>query len=129
MLHIKVETNKSLITKITLLPAENFSWDAPLNDYMKGKEKLPPLDWTKTTPFQQRVYEVLLRLPRNKTITYGELAKLCGTSPRGVGTAMRLNPFPYVIPCHLVVGQKGLVGFGYGLEMKRQMLEAEGIET
>ena len=41
---------------------------------------------------------------------------------------MRTNPIPIVIPCHRVVGSNGsLTGFGGGLDMKRRLLELEGV--
>jgi len=45
-----------------------------------------------------------------------------------VGTALAKNPFPIVIPCHRAVRSDGTLG-GYqgGLEMKRALLEMEGV--
>jgi methylated-DNA-[protein]-cysteine S-methyltransferase len=41
---------------------------------------------------------------------------------------MSRNPIPLVIPCHRVVATGGgLGGFGGGLDMKRALLELEGI--
>jgi methylated-DNA-[protein]-cysteine S-methyltransferase len=47
---------------------------------------------------------------------------------RAVGTALATNPFPIVIPCHRVIRSDGtLGGYGGGLEMKRKLLEMEGV--
>ncbi|HUV77781.1 MAG TPA: MGMT family protein [Desulfobacterales bacterium] len=45
-----------------------------------------------------------------------------------VGTALAKNPFPIIIPCHRAVRSDGTLG-GYqgGLEMKRALLEMEGV--
>ena len=47
--------------------------------------------------------------------------------PRDVGVFMARNPFPLVIPCHRVVASDGLGGFGGGLELKKRLLELEGV--
>jgi methylated-DNA-[protein]-cysteine S-methyltransferase len=40
---------------------------------------------------------------------------------------MNRNPIPIVLPCHRVVGANGdLVGYGGGLDRKRQLLTLEG---
>ena len=81
------------------------------------------------TPFQLRLWEALCRIPRGKTLTYGELARQLGpeANPRTVGQACGDNRLPIVIPCHRVVAADGLGGFshstgGYLLEAKRWLL-------
>ncbi|MDD5226357.1 MAG: MGMT family protein [Candidatus Omnitrophica bacterium] len=63
------------------------------------------LDLTGYSPFQRKVYAALRKVPVGKTVTYGELAKLAGYpgAARAVGTAMRKNRLPVVIPCHRVI--------------------------
>jgi len=67
------------------------------------------LDLTGYTPFQLKVYAALRKVPAGKTLTYGELAKRAGYpgAARAVGTAMRKNRLPVVIPCHRVVPASG----------------------
>lgn len=82
------------------------------------------------TPFQQRVWQALQRIPVGETRTYGELAKALSTSPRAIGRACRSNPIPIIIPCHRIVGAQGLVGYGGeaegpGLSIKAALLEHE----
>lgn len=82
------------------------------------------------TPFQQRVWEEIRRIPFGATRSYGELARLLGrpSAARAVGGATGRNPLSIVVPCHRVVGSQGtLVGYGGGLERKRFLLELEGI--
>ncbi|MEW7983107.1 MAG: methylated-DNA--[protein]-cysteine S-methyltransferase [gamma proteobacterium symbiont of Phacoides pectinatus] len=83
------------------------------------------------TPFQQRVWGALRRIPAGEARTYGELARALGSSPRAVGGACRANPIPLLVPCHRVVARGGLGGFagargGRALEIKRWLLEQEG---
>lgn len=82
------------------------------------------------TPFQQRVLHADQAIPRGKVSTYRFIAEQIGNprSARAVGTAQATNPFPIVIPCHRVIRSNGaLGGYGGGLEMKRTLLEQEGV--
>ena len=83
------------------------------------------------TPFQTMVWERLAAdVPYGKSISYGELAKLCDkpAAARAVGMANNRNPLPIVIPCHRVIGADGgLVGYGGGLPMKEFLLRLEKI--
>ena len=80
------------------------------------------------TPFQIRLRQALLAIPRGQTKTYGELAGLLGSSPRAVGQALGANPLPILIPCHRVVAADGLGGFGGGQEWKRHLLNLESVQ-
>jgi methylated-DNA-[protein]-cysteine S-methyltransferase len=80
------------------------------------------------TPFQQRVWRALQQIPYGATRTYGEIASAIGNSraSRAVGMACNKNPLLLIVPCHRVVGANGkLVGFAYGIEAKRWLLELE----
>jgi len=84
------------------------------------------------TPYQQRVWRALQRIPSGKTLTYGQLAKRLHSSPRAIGNACRQNPLPLLVPCHRVVAASGLGGFagetaGRPLALKRWLLEHEGV--
>ena len=80
------------------------------------------------TPFQQRVWEELLRIPFAETVSYGQLAQRLGSpgASRAVGLANGRNPIGIVVPCHRVVGSAGsLTGYGGGLQRKRLLLDLE----
>lgn len=80
------------------------------------------------TPFQLRVWKLLLEIPYGETTSYGELARKLGSPSacRAVGLANGKNPISFVIPCHRVIGKDGsLTGYGGGLEMKRRLLSME----
>jgi methylated-DNA-[protein]-cysteine S-methyltransferase len=84
------------------------------------------------TPFRQRVWQALLRIPVGESRTYGELARALHTAPRAVGGACGANPIALVIPCHRVVGSHGALGgfmnatAGDPLAIKRWLLRHEG---
>ncbi len=64
------------------------------------------------TRFQQRLRAALLAIPVGDVITYGDLARELGSSPRAVGAACGANRVPIVVPCHRVVAANGLGGYG-----------------
>ncbi|MEO9309335.1 MAG: MGMT family protein [Nitrososphaera sp.] len=81
---------------------------------------------------ERQVYRALLKVPKGKVTTYGELAKAVGlkNGQRTIGRIMNKNPFPVIIPCHRVVKSDGKVGgYFYGQEVKTKMLSAEGINV
>jgi methylated-DNA-[protein]-cysteine S-methyltransferase len=83
------------------------------------------------TPFRNRVWDALRRIPAGETRSYGELAGMLHSAPRAVGQACGANPLPIVIPCHRVVAKDGgLGGFmnaaeGSPLAIKRWLLQHE----
>jgi methylated-DNA-[protein]-cysteine S-methyltransferase len=81
------------------------------------------------TPFQQKVWAEMQKIPYGQTETYGEIARRLGTSPRAVGSACGRNPLPIVIPCHRVLAAHGALG-GYsgmdGVDSKIFLLRLEG---
>lgn len=83
------------------------------------------------TPFQQRVWQELRRIPPAQVVSYGELARRinCPRGVRAVGLANGRNPIAIAIPCHRVVGSNGaLTGYAGGLGRKRWLLAHEGAE-
>ncbi len=80
------------------------------------------------TPFQQRVWSAMQRIPFGTTRSYGELAAALGApqAARAVGRANATNPICLVIPCHRVIGTDGsLTGFAFGEDLKRRLLQHE----
>jgi len=76
------------------------------------------------TPYS-RIYRAVREIPYGKTATYGDIARVVGTSPRAVGQAMARNPTPLVIPCHRVVATTGIGGFSPDIGIKQLLLELE----
>lgn len=84
---------------------------------------------TAGTPFQERVWSFLRKIPAGRTISYAELAKAVGrpSAVRAVAGANARNPVSIVVPCHRVIGSDGkLVGYGGGMSRKRWLLTHEG---
>lgn len=80
------------------------------------------------TPFQQKVWMELQKIPYGETWSYEDIAAGIGNKKavRAVGQANHRNPIMIIIPCHRVINKNGnLAGFGGGLEAKRYLLELE----
>lgn len=80
------------------------------------------------TPFQKKIWSLLLAIPFGETRSYREIAELAGNpaASRAVGAAVGRNPISIVTPCHRVVGSSGkLTGFAGGLNAKRELLALE----
>ncbi|NPV01487.1 MAG: methylated-DNA--[protein]-cysteine S-methyltransferase [Brevinematales bacterium] len=92
------------------------------------------------TGFQKTVYRELEKIPAGQTVTYSGLAERIGgkNRARAVARALAANPFPVAVPCHRVVGIRGLGGYSGGFETVRdpvrglvykvRLLRHEGVE-
>ena len=109
-----------------------------LDDWFAGRRHTftaVTLDLTGVDGFRRTVLETLAAsVPWGETVTYGELAAMAGRprAARAVGSAMRRNPIPFVIPCHRVIAAGNTIG-GYGggrnaIALKRALLAREGVE-
>lgn len=89
-----------------------------------------PLSLNHLTPFQRRVVKACRAIKRGQSLSYGEVAAKAGSpgAARAVGSVMRTNRTPLIVPCHRVVAAGGKLG-GFsapdGLAMKRRLLELE----
>jgi len=104
-----------------------------LNEFFIGKRRKFDfeLDLNYLPLFAQKVLKKCYKIRYGKILTYGELAAQTGSAKaaRAVGRIMATNPIPIVIPCHRVVGASGkLTGYGGGLDMKKNLLELEGVK-
>jgi len=71
------------------------------------------------------IYRAVSKIPYGETRTYGEIAEICETHARVVGTAMARNPTPLIVPCHRVVASNGIGGFSPDIEIKNALLKLE----
>jgi len=81
------------------------------------------------TPFQQRVWQALLKVPYGQVLSYTALAASMGLdlkSVRAVAHGCATNPVSLVIPCHRILrGDGSLGGYYWGLARKSALLELE----
>ena len=80
------------------------------------------------TPFEERVWRELIKIPSGETISYAELARRVDSpgAQRAVGRANGMNRVSIIIPCHRVVNSDGkLGGYGGGLWRKHWLLALE----
>lgn len=78
--------------------------------------------------FKSRVLKIVSGIPKGKTMTYGDVAKLAGSpgAARAVGSIMKQNYDPNV-PCHRVIKSDGSLGqYNRGGDKKREILKKEG---
>jgi AraC family transcriptional regulator, regulatory protein of adaptative response / methylated-DNA-[protein]-cysteine methyltransferase len=100
-----------------------------LTEYFSGERKRFSVPIAaRGTPFQDKVWNELRRIPHGQTISYDELAIRIAqpTAQRAVARANGMNCVAILIPCHRVIGKDGsLTGYGGGLWRKRLLLELE----
>ena len=98
---------------------------------------MPYLETIQIKSFDEKIYNLLKKVPNGKVTTYKALAETLGTKAyRAVGQAMRCNPYAPQVPCHRVVKSDGSIGGFSGSinpkskEVKRKikMLRTEGIK-
>ena len=100
-----------------------------IEEYLDGKRKnftfpMNPIG----TEFQKKVWAALREIPYGEVRSYKEITEAveCPKGARAVGLANNKNPIVIATPCHRVIGASGkLVGYAYGLEMKKELLDLE----
>lgn len=119
-------------TKSPIIPGKTAiiqSIENELSQYFKGK-----LSTFKTplfllgSPFQQKVWQALQKIPHATTCSYTDIATAIGkpTACRAVANANGANQIAIVIPCHRVINADGaLGGYGGGISRKQWLIEHE----
>ncbi len=84
--------------------------------------------------FAERVYGLLLEIPKGKVTTYADIAAALGSRKlaRAVGNALHKNPDGEKYPCFKVVNAAGKLSESYafgGILAQTRRLEKEGIEV
>jgi len=104
-----------------------------IKGFLEGEEiefSLDVADLSLCSEFQQLVLCAEHQIPRGSISAYRLIAKYLGkrNAARAVGNALANNPFPLIVPCHRAIrSDRHLGGYQGGLEMKRALLEKEGI--
>ena len=72
--------------------------------------------------FERAVLKATLSIPFGETRTYAWVAQKIGKpgAVRAVGSALRKNPWPLIIPCHRVIKSDGSVGRYEGRDTGRK---------
>ena len=99
---------------VTLIEEPSVTFDLPLD--VRG------------TPFQQKVWTALRKIPVGVTTTYSDLAARIGDpkAVRAVASACASNKLAVAIPCHRVLRSDGsLSGYRWGVQRKRSLIERE----
>ncbi|MGC2423764.1 MAG: methylated-DNA--[protein]-cysteine S-methyltransferase [Nitrospirota bacterium] len=82
------------------------------------------------TDFQKTVWRELLKIPYGNVRSYKWLAAQAGNpnAARAVGNALNGNKIPVIVPCHRIIESSGGIGgFGGGIELKKRLLQLEGV--
>ena len=97
--------------------------------FLEDGEPLPPIPvHLLGTPFQRAVWEAVLEIPYGETRSYADVARQIGhpLASRAVGAANAVNPLPFVVPCHRVIGADGTIkGFPGGIVTRGMLLDLE----
>ncbi|GBD32733.1 Bifunctional transcriptional activator/DNA repair enzyme Ada [bacterium HR33] len=104
-------------------------WGRALAKQLDGDGRLRPLPLdVQGTAFQRKVWNLLRKIPKGSTVSYGELARSLGMpgAARAVARACAANPVAVAIPCHRVVRSDGDPGgYRWGRKRKRRLLALE----
>ena len=80
------------------------------------------------TPFRLQVWEALLKIPPGKVVSYQQVANAIGRpgASRAVAGAIASNEIGFLVPCHRVIRESGLLsGFRWGPGRKAALLGIE----
>lgn len=102
-----------------------------LQEYFDGQRTSFEMDLNPHgSEFDKSVWQVLAKIPYGATLSYSDVAGELQRprAARAVGGACGRNPLLFVVPCHRVLAKnQGLGGFTGGLDIKRRLLQMEGV--
>lgn len=99
-----------------------------MRNYSKTGGKPGKPGYRTPASFMEKVFEVVRKIPKGKTMTYKQVAKLAGgqRAYRAVGNFLGKNHNPQ-IPCHRVIRSDGKIGgYNRGEAQKEKKLKDEG---
>ena len=78
------------------------------------------------TAFEKKVWHEISKIKYGQTVTYNNIAKKLGSSPRAIGNACSKNKCLLLIPCHRIIRTNGSAG-GYvlGENVKKYLIKLE----
>lgn len=78
--------------------------------------------------FQQRVLDLVARIPAGRVVTYGQIAAALGEPGKARMVGWAMHACPEGMPWYRVLNSQGRSSLtGEGLELQRRLLAAEGI--
>ena len=98
---------------------------------LPGEENVRlPWEQVRIVTFQDKIYEIVRKIPKGQTLTYKQVAQLAGRPKacRAVGNILNKNYDPD-IPCHRVIrSDKKMGGYNRGASAKQKLLKDEGFD-
>ncbi len=125
---IRIDLSKESLSTEPL-PQAALTAGRQLDEYLRGTRReftIPAR--IKAKGFALSVFEQLQSIPYGTTSTYGDLARLSGRpqAARAVGTILKNNLLPFLVPCHRIVkANGGIGGYAYGEDFKQRLLAME----
>ena len=111
LVKIDLPSSAPLHTNTITLPIQwRKQFDAYFNGYFKSFFDGDIL--IQGSEHDRLVWQAMLDTPYGQTQTYGQVAHTIGSSAQAVGQACKRNPVPIIIPCHRIIGQHDLGGYG-----------------
>lgn len=112
------------------LPGVRAEWEAYLAGDVHALDRV--MVRQAGSPVRAEVWDALRQVPPGHPISYGDMAEVIGRprAARAVGSACGANHVAPFVPCHRVIAADGtLGGYGYGLPIKKWLLEHEATAT
>lgn len=133
---MRLLTEKEELAKVEFQPPQTSLLQqahTQLTEYFAGERTTftLPISYSHGTPFQHSVWNALRDIPYGETRSYEDIAIAIGSpkAVRAIGQANTRNPILLLVPCHRVINKNGTIGgFGCGVEVKKQLLQLEGVE-
>jgi O-6-methylguanine DNA methyltransferase len=132
-MYISMLLNNPRYSKKAVIRRKRFpGLEKEISGYFKGdltKFRISPI-FLSGTGFEKRVWKETSSISFGRTISYGELARMCESpgAGRAVGNALGKNPVMIIVPCHRIIKGDGKPGgFQPGIKMKKKLLANEGI--
>jgi AraC family transcriptional regulator of adaptative response/methylated-DNA-[protein]-cysteine methyltransferase len=126
VLRLRQKTNSTIIPGTTVIIS---MVEKEMGQYFEGKiKKFKTPIYFLGSPFQQCVWEELLKIPYGETRSYAELAKAIEkpTAFRAAANANGANMHAIIIPCHRVINSNGDAGgYGGGITRKAWLIQHE----
>lgn len=117
---LMIEMDNGVIHRVSFIQKEDgqkvndlpFDW---FDRYFRDGQldAMPPLNASSLTPFQKKVFSLLMEIPFGTTVSYEEIKNRYEArydsrmSSQAIGQALKRNPFPILVPCHRIKKRTG----------------------